>query len=94
MTDEQALLEKINDLCRKLDILTAITATTIFQDKQFTDKVSILMDMGLKNNEIAIILGKSPNAVRSIKSMLLKNVKKKTIKTKKLGEKNHGTTAV
>jgi hypothetical protein len=79
MTKEQEIIaEKLESLSRKVDILTAVTAASILQGKNNTDKVSVLLEIGLKPHEIGTILSIPQNSVRAIKSKLSKKNQEKT----------------
>jgi hypothetical protein len=75
MTKEQDIIaEKLDSLNRKLEILTMVTAASIFQGKTNTEKISLLLETGLKPHEIGTILSIPQNSVRAIKSQLNKKV--------------------
>lgn len=49
---------------RKLDLLIRLSALKIIENKEYREQVKILGSIGLKINEIAEILGKTPNNVK------------------------------
>ena len=71
------LLNKLDILAKKIDVLTTVTAAGAFQGKQLTESIAILLGLGLESSEIARILGTKPNIVRAIKSQLSKKTKEK-----------------
>lgn len=75
--ESKELLKKLDVLAEKIDILTMVTAASVFQGKPLTESTSFLLNLGLKPKEIAVILGTKPNIVRAIKSQLAKKSKKK-----------------
>jgi hypothetical protein len=81
------LLNKLDILAKKIDVLTTVTAAGAFQGKQLTESISILLGLGLEPSEIAKILGTKPNIVRAIKSQLGKKTKEKKPKSKVLSQK-------
>ncbi len=82
-SEAKVLLDKLDSLIEKVDILIKVTAASVFQGKQLTESVSTLLNIGLETREIAKILGTKPNIIRAIKS---KSTKKP--KTEKKRDKN------
>lgn len=94
-TKNQELDKKIDVLINRVEVLTIITTAALLKDKQLTDKVSILLDLGLDSSEVATALRTSQNSVRSIKSRLSKkqvSADKKMV-IKKYGGKPNGRKA-
>lgn len=58
-SETKVLLEKLDSLVEKVDILIKVAAASVLQGKQLTESVSILLNTGLENNEIAKILEQS-----------------------------------
>jgi hypothetical protein len=75
------LLEKLDILANKIDVLTTVTAAGAFQGKQLKENIAVLLGFGLEPLEIARILGTKPNIVRAMKSQLGKKTKEKKPKT-------------
>jgi hypothetical protein len=73
-------LKKLDNIAKKLDVLTKVTAAGAFQGKQLTESIGILLNLDLEPVEIAKILGTKPNIVRAIKSQLSKKPKEKKLK--------------
>jgi hypothetical protein len=76
-TDQKELLNKLDILAKKIDVLTMVTAANVFQGKPLSDSIAFLLKLGLETKEIALILGTKPNSVRALKSQLTKKRKKK-----------------
>ena len=76
--EERKLLEKLDTLAEKIDILAIITALGIQKEKFFKNKtqkeqIEFLASMGLNRNLIALIVGTTPLTV----SVTLSKMKKK-----------------
>jgi len=89
--DAKALLEKLDILSRKIDILTKVTAINIqkekfLEGKKQKEQIKILHKLGFSSNLIALILGTTPLTV-SVTISKMKKEKKKGKQTKpKQGE--------
>jgi hypothetical protein len=83
----ESLLNKLDILAKKMDVLTTVTAAGAFQGKQLTESIAILLGLGLEPSEIAKILGTKPNIVRAIKSQLSKKTKEKKPKSQVSSQK-------
>ncbi len=59
-----------NKITRKLDVICKLLAANILQGMPVNKQVGKLDSLGLKNKEIAEILGKSENQVKVTKSKL------------------------
>lgn len=66
-------------LSEKLDILIKLTAINALKDKNMTEQVGILSELGLQPKNIATILGTDSHTIRTLKS----RVKKKRTSSKK-----------
>jgi len=75
--ESKGVLNKLDILAKKLDVLTIVTAANLFQGKPLTESTAFLLKLGLKPKEIAVILGTKSNIVRAIKSQLGKKIKEK-----------------
>lgn len=84
-SEMKMLLDKLDILIKKVDILTKVTAASVFQGKQLTESVSVLLNLGFESKEIAKILGTKSNIVRAIKSQMTNKpkTKKKRIENQK-----------
>ncbi|MBU7014955.1 MAG: hypothetical protein HXS52_02095 [Theionarchaea archaeon] len=60
------------EIIRKLEMLIRITAISAVRDESLEDKIRILSTAGLKNTEIADILGKSQSNIGVRLSMIRK----------------------
>lgn len=72
MSDKQ-----FNNLMQKLDILIKLTAFNLLKDKNKTEQIMILADLGLERQDIANIVGTTPSTV-SVTLSQMKQKKKKT----------------
>jgi len=64
-------------LSEKLDVLIKLFGYQITQGKSVQTQVKILDSVGLKNKDIASILGKTENNIKQVKHNLQKNTKTK-----------------
>lgn len=95
MKDEvfkRTLIEKLDDVSRKIDALTQVVAITsregvINEGKTKTDQIVRLSDLGLSRKIIALIVGSTPESVR-VRLSQLKAEREKTEKPKE-GEEGH-----
>jgi len=72
MSDKQ-----FNNLMQKLDILIKLTAFNSLKDKNKTEQIIILADLGFERQDIANIVGTTPLTV-SVTLSQMKQKKKKT----------------
>jgi len=88
--EKKELLDKLDTLAKKIDVLATVTAAGAFQGKQLTESIAVLLGSGLEPSEIARVLGTKPNIVRAIKSQLAKKTKKKKSRRQTEKEKEKG----
>ena len=84
--ESKKLLEKLDTLAEKIDILTIVTAISMEKKKIFEgmlqkEQIKFLDELGLNRNIIALMLGTTPLTVSVTLSVLRK--KKKGKQTKK-----------
>jgi len=72
----EKILESID---KRLATLTNLVAIDVIKDKSLTEQIDILSNVNLNVNEIAEILGKSPNNI-SVRLHLKKKSKKREVK--------------
>jgi DNA-binding NarL/FixJ family response regulator len=95
MSKERDIAEKLDLLNRKMEILTTVTAVSIFQGKSNTEKIALLLENGLTSQEIGNIIGIQPNSVRAIKSKITKKTGTEVkAKLKNNSGKKNGTTTI
>ncbi len=61
-------MEKIDTLIEKIDTLIKINAASLLADKNLTQKIEILSDVGLTPKEISEITGADNATISTIKS--------------------------
>ncbi len=64
-------------LADKIDLLIRINAAKVIEDKEFSEQIKVLSQVGLKPAEIAEITGKTANNVRVMQNYLKKKGGKK-----------------
>jgi hypothetical protein len=64
--------KQFKELSKKLDTLIKLTAINALRDRNLTDQIGILSEIGLMPKEIAAILGTDPATVRTLKSRVKK----------------------
>lgn len=64
--------EILKEISSKLDRLIKINALNILQDRNMTEQVGILAEIGFKNPEIARIIGTNTDSVKVMKSQYKK----------------------
>ena len=89
-TDTRALVAQIRNLSENIEILTKVTAISMTKDQLFKDKeensekIKALEIYDLPDKIIALIIGSTPNSVRSLRSQAKdSNVNKKEKKQPK-----------
>ena len=91
MNEEKKLTELLEDLNTNIEILSKITALTFRKDSLFKGKetkeeqVEVLDDLKLPDNVIALIIGSTPDSVKSLRS--LRKAKARKAKAKKVKAK-------
>jgi len=80
------LLEKLDTLIEKIELLTIVTTIGIQKEKLLkgknkTERIEILVKLGLSNDVIALIVGTTSSTV-SVRRSEIKRKKKKTSKQK------------
>lgn len=86
------LLDKLDVLAEKIDVLTVVTAVSMEKEKLFEgmlqrDQIKFLADLGLDRNIIALMLGTTPLTVSVTLSKIKKKEKKARLKEPKQEEK-------
>lgn len=91
--DLRKILEKLDILAEKIDVLTMVTAIGTEKEKLFEgllqkDRIKFLDDLGFNRNMIALMVGTSSRTVSSTLSQLKrkKKSKKKTKQEEKVEE--------
>ena len=72
----EKILESID---KRLAVITNLIARDVIKDKSLNEQIDILASVNLSVNEIAEILGKSPNNI-SVRLHMKKKSKKKELK--------------
>lgn len=65
-------------LVEKLDILIKLTAINVLKDKNKTEQVEFLTNLGFQPKEIALIVGTTRGTVKSLRRRLKARTKKKS----------------
>ena len=75
--------KQFEELAHKLDTLIKLTAYNLLKGiSTKTQKIGILISLGLRKKEIALIVGTTEGSVETIKKRLEKRAKKKKAKPK------------
>lgn len=75
-------MSNLEEVARKLDTLIRLTAIGLLGDKTQKEKIELLGTAKLHPNDIAELLGTTPNTVNVTLSGLRKNRKKKAMRRK------------
>lgn len=91
------LLDKLDVLAEKIDVLTVVTAVSMEKEKLFEgmlqrDQIKFLADLGLDRSIIALMLGTTPLTVSVTLSKIKKKEKKARLKEPKQEEKVEQTS--
>jgi len=84
LNEDKKLIKLLEDLNTNIEILSKITALTFRKDSLFQGKntkqeqIEVLEDLKLPDNVIALVIGSTPESVKSLRSQR----KAKTRKTK------------
>lgn len=70
--------QQVDILVEKLDILIKLTAMGILKDKNKTEQIAFLTNLGFQPKEIALIVGTTKGTVRSLRGRLRARGKKKS----------------
>ena len=79
--------EQLDKLICELQTLTKLLAINVLKEKSQTERVSLLLEFGFENKEIANLLGIKYNIVTATKSNLAKSRKPEEDKTKETKQK-------
>ena len=60
--------KQFEELTRRMDVLIGLAAMSATSGKNLTERILVLSAVGLKPSEIALILGKPANQVRTLLS--------------------------
>jgi hypothetical protein len=97
-TDTKALVIKIKELSENIEILTKVTAISIAKDELFKgkkengEKIKALEVYDLPDKIIALIIGSTPNSVKSIRCQARGSKENK--KEQLTGVNNNGKEAI
>lgn len=77
--------QQFDVLIEKLDILIKLTAMGILKDKNKTEQIGFLTNLGFRPNDIALIVGTTKGTVKSLRGRLKVRAKKKSTATPQIG---------
>ena len=71
------MTENCTKLLEKIDLLIRLTAISALKDKNLTEQVEILTEMGIQPKQISKVLGADYESVRTLKQRIKKRKQKK-----------------
>lgn len=86
--------QQFDTLIDKLDLLTKVTAASVFHGEKLKEGIVFLSDLGLPSKEIARTLGTTNGYVRNVKSETKKPSKKEQVPTEEKTQQEKPATTI